>query len=199
MSKFRWVTLQLLLAVSLVVNGCGSDATPTSPPQEVDSSAPSVEATQSSGFQLGSSSFAHGAAIPVKYSCDGEDISPPLSWSEPPAGTQSLALIFDDPDAPGGTWVHWVLYDLPPQLQTLPEAVPADAEPPTGGHHGNNSWNRSGYGGPCPPGGTHRYFFRLYALDTPLDLGPGADKDQVLEAMAGHILAQTELMGTFSR
>jgi Raf kinase inhibitor-like YbhB/YbcL family protein len=150
-------------------------------------------------FALESSAFAHEQAMPQKYSCDGQDVSPPLSWDEPPAGTQSLVLIMDDPDAPVGTWVHWVLYDLPATASSLPEAIASNAEPSGGGVHGKNSWGNLGYGGPCPPSGTHRYFFKLYALDTMLDLDSGAPKDRVLETMEGHILGQAELMGTYSR
>ncbi len=150
-------------------------------------------------IQVTSTAFSQGESIPVQYTCQGQNISPPLAWGDPPAGTQSLALIMDDPDAPVGTWVHWVLYNLPPEARTLPEAVSAEAQLQDGSLHGHNSWNRSGYGGPCPPSGTHRYFFKLYALDTMLDLKPGADKWQLLEAMQGHILAQGELMGTYAK
>ena len=150
-------------------------------------------------FELTSAAFAAGERIPRKYTCDGEDISPPLKWSNAPQDAQSFALIADDPDAPIGTWVHWVLYNLPGQTVALAQAVPPDADLPDGGRHGKNSWGRLGYGGPCPPGGTHRYFFKLYALDTVLDLAAGASKEQLLQAMQGHILAQTELMGLYSR
>ena len=146
-------------------------------------------------FELTSSAFSGGQQIPAKYTCDGEDISPPLQWSEPPAGTQSLALIMDDPDAPVGTWDHWLLFNLPASSRSLPE----QAGMPAGSAAGKNSWGRTGYGGPCPPRGTHRYFFKLYALDTTLALPAGTNKSQLLQAMAGHILAQTELMGTYSR
>jgi Raf kinase inhibitor-like YbhB/YbcL family protein len=142
---------------------------------------------------LTSPSFNEGEPIPVKFSCDGDDISPELDWFGTPEGTVSMALIMDDPDAPVGTWVHWVLYDLPMDLSGLREGM-------TGvGQDGTNSWNRTGYGGPCPPSGTHRYFFKLYALDTDLDLEPGTDKESLLAAMEGHILGQAELMGTYSR
>lgn len=147
-------------------------------------------------FELNSTAFEQGEPIPVQYSCDGEDISPTLSWGDPPEGTQSLALIMDDPDAPGGTWDHWVLFNIPAGVRELPEAVSAGDVSAT---FGKNSWGRGDYGGPCPPGGTHRYFFRLYALDTTLSLGETANKGQVLSAIDGHILAETELMGTFSR
>lgn len=150
-------------------------------------------------IELSSPAFAHGDAIPATYSCDGEDISPPLQWQNVPEGTESLALIMDDPDAPRGMWVHWVLYDIPPETSELPENVtPADSLP-GGGSQGNSSWNRVGYGGPCPPRGSHRYFFKLYALDTSLNLDPGATKEQLLAAMEGHILAQGELVGTYAR
>jgi Raf kinase inhibitor-like YbhB/YbcL family protein len=150
-------------------------------------------------FDLTSSAFEHEGTIPTKYSCDGQDISPPLSWSDPPEGTESFVLIADDPDAPAGTWVHWVLYNIPTDARELPEALPAQDTLADGSLHGRNSWGRNDYGGPCPPSGTHRYLFKLYALDTTLELEPGAKKTKVLNAMEGHILAQTELMGTFSR
>jgi len=151
-------------------------------------------------FQLTSSAFGAGQAIPAKYTCTGQDVSPPLSWTDPPPGTQSLALIMDDPDAPAGVWVHWVIYNLPVTSRGLPEAVPArQPELPDGSRQGVNSWNRSGYGGPCPPSGTHRYVFKLYALDTVLSLPAVASKAQLLNAMQGHILAQAELMGTYAK
>ena len=147
-------------------------------------------------FQLASVLIAHEQPIPVRYSCDGEDVSPPLDWSDPPAGTQSFALIMDDPDAPGGTWDHWILFNIPAEVRNLPEAGSAGE---IGAIFGMNSWGRSDYGGPCPPGGTHRYFFKLYALDTTLSLDESAGKEQVLAAMEGHILGEAELMGTYSR
>ena len=150
-------------------------------------------------FELTSTAFTPGEPIPRKYTCDGEDISPPLRWSDPPQNTRSFALIADDPDAPMGTWVHWVLYNLPAETRTLPEAVPPDADLPDGSRHGKNGWPRLGYGGPCPPSGTHRYFFKLYALDTVLELAAGASKKQLLRAMEGHILGQAELMGLYTR
>ena len=150
-------------------------------------------------FELTSPAFASGEHIPPRYTCDGEDISPPLKWSDPPENTKSFALIADDPDAPVSTWVHWVLYNLPVETRGLPEAVPGEAELADGSRQGQNSWRRLGYGGPCPPGGTHRYFFKLYALKAALDLAVGASKEQVLQAMEGQILAQAELMGRYSR
>ena len=150
-------------------------------------------------FELTSAAFANGDPIPMKYTCDDQDVSPPLQWKDPPEGTQSFALINDDPDAPVGTWVHWVLYNLPGSTLSLPEAVQSDADLPGSGRHGQNSWGRPGYGGPCPPGGTHRYFFKLYALDAELELAAGASKDELLRVMEGHILASTETMGMYSR
>lgn len=146
-------------------------------------------------FELTSTAFAPGEPIPTKYTCDEADISPPLAWRDPPPSTQSFALIMDDPDAPVGTWVHWVLFNLPPEMHNLAEG----ASPPSESQAGQNSWGRPGYGGPCPPSGTHRYFFKLYALNTPLNLTANTNKAQLLQAMEGHILTQAELMGTYSR
>ena len=150
-------------------------------------------------FALSSPAFAEGQPIPHKHSCDGQDVSPPLAWGEPPQPTRSLALITDDPDAPGGTFVHWVVYNIPAASRALPEGVPKTAKLTDESMQGSNSWQRLGYGGPCPPGGTHRYFFKLYALDTMLELPSVASKQRLLEVMQGHILAQAELMGTYCR
>lgn len=150
-------------------------------------------------FQLVSEAFKEGEPIPVRYTCDGDDVSPALAWGDAPQGTQSLALIMDDPDAPVGTWDHWVLFNLPPAQTELGEAVTPDSERSDGSRHGSNSWGRLGYGGPCPPSGTHRYFFRLYALDVVLELEAGATKEQFLAAAESHILQQTELMGVYAR
>lgn len=146
-------------------------------------------------FELTSPAFAPGARIPEKFTCDGDDSSPPLQWTNPPAKTQSFALIMDDPDAPRGTWVHWLLFNLPAGIRELPE----QAALPSGAQIGHNSWGRSIYGGPCPPSGTHRYVFKLYALDTTLNLSSSTDKTQLVRAMTRHILAEAELMGVYSR
>ena len=154
-------------------------------------------------LMITSSVFDHNGAIPPRYTCDGEDISPPLAWSGLPPGTQSLVLIVDDPDAPDPaapkmTWVHWVLHNLPASSAGLPEQV-AVRDLPAGTMEGLNDWQRTGYGGPCPPIGRHRYFHKLYALDTVLpDLGTPT-KAQLEQAMAGHVLAQAELIGTYER
>ncbi len=146
-----------------------------------------------------SSAFTEGAMIPKKHTCDAEDISPDLKWSGVPSGTQSLTLICDDPDAPVGTWVHWVLFNIPADATALPAGVPADATLKNGAHHGRNDFRKLGYGGPCPPGGTHRYYFKLYALDTVLNLESGSTKAQLLAAIKGHILAEGQLMGKYRR
>jgi Raf kinase inhibitor-like YbhB/YbcL family protein len=150
-------------------------------------------------FELTSPAFVHGDPIPVKFSCDGENISPELVWGDPPEGTQSFVLIFDDPDAPGGTWIHWVLYNIPAEARGLAEGITADPILADGSMNGKNSWGTLGYGGPCPPSGTHRYFFKLYAIDIVLDVEPGLKKNQVLSLLSGHILGELTLMGTFSR
>lgn len=144
--------------------------------------------------------FSYGGEVPKKFTCDGPDVSPPLQWSDAPTGTQSFVLIVDDPDAPVGTWVHWVVYNVPAEARGLPENVPKQEDLPDKSHQGRNDFRRTGYGGPCPPpGAAHRYFFRLYALDSKLNLNPGATKAQVETAMKGHILAQGELMGRYKR
>jgi Raf kinase inhibitor-like YbhB/YbcL family protein len=150
-------------------------------------------------LQITSSAFSEGRMIPKRYTCDGADISPDLSWSGVPEGTKSLALICDDPDAPVGTWVHWVLFNIPPDAGGAPAEIAPDKTLANGARHGTNSWKRLGYGGPCPPGGTHRYYFKLYALDTVLELDGGITKAQLETAMKGHILAEAQLMGKYKR
>ena len=151
-------------------------------------------------FKVSTTAFQPEGDIPSKYTCTGPDVSPALTWSDPPAGTQSFTLIADDPDAPVGTWVHWVAYDLPASTRQLPEGVPKTGAVPGGGVQGLNDFGKTGYGGPCPPPGkAHRYYFKLYALDSKLDLKPGATKKAVEQAMQGHILAQAEVMGRFKR
>ncbi|QEH34882.1 putative kinase inhibitor [Aquisphaera giovannonii] len=147
-------------------------------------------------IQLKSRAFADGAAIPREYTCDGADRSPPLEWSGVPAASKSLSLIVDDPDAPAGTWSHWVAYDIDPAVSSLRGGIPAD-EPSF--RQGTNDFGKPGYGGPCPPSGTHHYHFRLYALDRRLDLPAGATRRAVLDAVAGHILAEGRLIGTYAR
>jgi len=156
-------------------------------------------------LKITSSAFTEGQPIPQKHTCQGSDVSPPLKWTGAPSNTKSFALIADDPDAPDPkapkmTWVHWVIYDLPASTVGLPEDTPKTASFPNGAKQGITDFKRVGYGGPCPPpGGAHRYFFKLYALDTVLDLKSGATKPELLQAMEGHILAQGQLMGTYQR
>jgi Raf kinase inhibitor-like YbhB/YbcL family protein len=181
--------LLLICALTLVLSACRApEQIPIPVTQEVPMS-----------ISLTSSAFQPGQDIPADYTCKGRDISPALSWGEPPAGTQSLALIMDDPDAPMGTWVHWVIFNIPAASRGLAEGVPSGGKLADGSLQGNNSSRNQGYNGPCPPSGTHRYFFKLYALDAALELNPGATKEQLLAAMQGHILAQGELMGTFGK
>jgi len=151
-------------------------------------------------FGISSPSFQNGKDIPKKFTCDGEDVSPALSWTDPPQGSKSFTLIADDPDAPRGTWTHWVLYDLPAPTTNLPEGVPKTGELTAGGRQGTNDFPKIGYGGPCPPPGKpHRYFFKLYALDSQLNLKAGTSKQEVEHAMQNHILGRTELMGKYGR
>ncbi len=150
-------------------------------------------------IKIKSASFEEGGMIPSKYTCDGEDISPPLSWTPPPKGTKGLALICDDPDAPMGTWVHWLLFNLPPEVTGLSENIPPEKVLKIGAKQGRNDFGKIGYGGPCPPRGTHKYHFKLYALDSEIDLEPGATKDDLIKAMEGHILAETQLIGRYKR
>ena len=149
--------------------------------------------------EVTSHAFEDGAEIPARCTCDGLDVSPPLSWDSVPDGTQSLALIADDPDAPRETFVHWMIYDLPPDTRGPPEDVPNQRTLPSGAAQGVNGAGSVGYMGPCPPSGSHRYFFNVYALDTELGLGGGATKEDVLSAMEGHVLDEGQLMGTYRR
>lgn len=151
-------------------------------------------------IRITSPAFGEGQPIPAKHTCDAENISPALSWDKAPDAARSLALICDDPDAPAGTWVHWVLYDLPATTRGLPEGAGGDTTGPGGAVQGRNDFGKTGYGGPCPPGGgPHRYFFKLYALDRMLNLKPGGTRRDVENAMKGHILAEGKLMGTYRR
>jgi Raf kinase inhibitor-like YbhB/YbcL family protein len=179
----------LLVPVVILLSACGGgsqDAT-TAPDEEMEGAKMAIDVT--------STAFEEGGAIPARYTCDGLNISPPLQWSSVPDGTRSLALISDDPDAPSGTFVHWVIYNLPPDTRRLPEDVPNRETLPSGAVQGVNGAGTLGYRGPCPPSGTHRYFFKVYALDTELDPGGG----DLVGAMEGHVLAEGRLMGTYRR
>jgi Raf kinase inhibitor-like YbhB/YbcL family protein len=177
-----------LLSMSILGVGCSPAATPA------------LQGGKVAVLQVSSTAFDEGAAIPGRYTCDGDGLSPPISWSGAPEGVESLALIVDDPDAPVGVWVHWTVYDIPASRYGLPEGVAKDQILDGIGMQGVSGFGEIGYGGPCPPpGDPHRYFFKLYALDTRLDLKPGASKADVEKAMQGHILAEGQLMGIYGR
>lgn len=154
----------------------------------------SMELTKMEGFRISSAAFGENGHIPGKYTCDGKNINPPLSFEDVPSTAKSLTLIVDDPDAPAGTWVHWVLWNIPPETKEVREnSVPAKAQ------QGLNDFRRHNYGGPCPPGGTHRYFFKLYALDTVLSLGGDSTKADLEKAMKGHVIAHCQTIGLYQR
>jgi Raf kinase inhibitor-like YbhB/YbcL family protein len=180
-----WMTLLTVIAMATV------SCTPSEPalPDEGEMT-----------LSLSSPVFQEGEDIPIEYTCDGQDISPPLTWSEPPLETQSFALIMDDPDATGGVFTHWLLFNLPADNRELTEAVPPDNALVSGALQGKNSFGKIGYGNPCPPPGpAHHYRFTIYALDQPLDLMAGASRKQVIDAITGHILAQGQLIGMYQR
>jgi len=184
----KTVSLFCLLSMFLVL-GCSKEG--------------SSEERRSKDMKIESPVFVHYGEIPTRYTCEGQDISPPITWSGLPEGTKSLALIVDDPDAPDPsapkmTWVHWVLYNIPPNTQGLKEGIKPE-ELPSGTLQGKNDWGRTGYGGPCPPIGRHRYFFKLYALDTVLEDLKTPDKAKLEKAMQGHILAKAEIIGTYQK
>jgi len=182
----------LIIALLVLLSGCISDQ----PEQEIQTD----EKTIMKQISISSDAFNDGGSLPIEHTCDGEDRSPALSWDTIPAGTQSIALIVDDPDAPGKTWVHWVIYNIPASSTGLPAAVPKDSSLDDGSLQGKNDFGRIGYNGPCPPPGKpHKYFFRVYALDTALSLKSGAAKSQLEAAMSGHILAQGEMIGKYGR
>jgi len=184
----------LLLSASLFLLSCRSE-TPSS-----NNVQPSNQAVGGKKMEMKvtSKAFQDGGMIPPQYTCTGANISPPLAWNSVPEKTKSLALIADDPDAPGKTWVHWIAFNLPASARELPENVPAQ-ENINGGKQGTNDFKKVGYGGPCPPSGTHRYYFKLYALDTDLTLDSSATKDQLLKAMEGHVLGEGQLMGKYQK
>lgn len=162
--------------------------------------APDNPVQQTPAMRITSSAFAEGQPIPARFSYENSSISPALAWSDAPAETKSFALVCDDPDAPSGDWVHWVIYDIPATVSTLPEHVPAIEKLPNGARQGVNDFGRVGYGGPCPPPGKpHRYFFRLYALDANPALNHSPRKSDLIQAIRGHILAEAQLIGTYQR
>ncbi len=182
----------LLIMTALAITVCSCE-------QKKEPGEVSEERSQDMIISASSSAFQQGGTIPAKYTCDGNDVSPPLKWTGVPEATKSLALISDDPDAPMGTWVHWVMWNIPPSAQELAENVTPKPELPDGSRQGISDFRRPGYGGPCPPSGVHRYYFKIYALDTMLDLPSSTRKADLLKAMKGHILAEGQLMGKYSR
>jgi len=159
----------------------------------------SEERSRKMTVSVSSAAFEEGGMIPSKYTCDGADTSPPLKWADIPEGTKSIALICDDPDAPMGTWVHWVVWNIPAEARALAEGVRPDPQLPDGTRQGVSDFGRPGYGGPCPPSGTHRYYFKIYALDAMLDLPSRATKADLVKAMKAHVLAEGQLMGKYAR
>ena len=183
MRIIRYLTLLASVGILAFIAGC-----------KLDTPAPEPEGGNHMAIIISSSTFKEGEKIPRIYTCDDQNVSPPLAWTGVPTDTVSLALVMDDPDAPSGNWVHWVLYNLPPELNSLEQGKSG------GGTEGKNDSGKIGYGGPCPPrGSNHRYFIKIYALDTQLDLKAGATKAQMENAMKGHILAQGQLMGRYGR
>ncbi len=190
------------ILIAFLVMGCGNakNQDQSRNENEEDEMTTSGTPVATTGkFTIRSTAFNEGEMIPSNYTCDGQDFSPPLEWQSAPSNARSLALIADDPDAPMGTWVHWVIFNMPPATAGLPENIPAKESVSNGALQGKNDFRNYGYGGPCPPGGTHRYYFKLYALDTMLKLSPGITKAELLSAMEGHIMAQAEMMGRYSR
>jgi Raf kinase inhibitor-like YbhB/YbcL family protein len=193
----RIVIVAALLLSNVIA--CSSRQQPAQPPTISQTSVSSPSPQSKSELKLTSTAFKEGEAIPRGYTCDGANVSPPLEWTGVPKTAKTIAIIADDPDAPAGTWVHWVLYNLPADGLGLIENTPQTETLKGGGVQGKNDFGKIGYGGACPPSGTHRYFFKFYALDSELPLQPGATKIDVEKAMAGHIVGQTQLMGTYHR
>lgn len=187
-------TFALTILLSLALPGCRTGPQPH-PPQLSANQSPD----QKSEIKVTSAAFKEGQPIPRAYTCAGVNVSPPLEWSGVPKAAKTIAIIVDDPDAPSGTWVHWVLYNVPADNIGFVENVPATETLKAGGFQGKNDFDKIGYGGPCPPSGTHRYFFKLYAVDAELPLKAAATKAELEKALEGHVVAQGQLIGTYSR
>jgi Raf kinase inhibitor-like YbhB/YbcL family protein len=190
--QVRSRSLMVAVLLSLAVMGCATHPQPTT-------QSPIANTLDKTEIKLTSTAFKEGGPIPRAYTCDGVNVSPPLEWSGVPKTAKTLAIVCDDPDAPGGTWVHWVLYNLPAENIGLVENLPATEKLASGGFQGTNDSRKIGYDGPCPPSGTHHYDFKIYALDSDLPLKAGATKAELLKAMEGHIVLQGQLMGTYKR
>lgn len=188
--RAKVVALGLMITASIVA--CHSQSKPATPVAE-------TATPNKNELKLTSVAFQQGQPIPRQYTCDGINVSPPLEWSGTPKSAKTIAIIADDPDAPAGTWVHWVLYNLPADNIGVVENVPSTETLKAGASQGKNDFGKIGYGGPCPPSGTHRYFFKVYALDSEVPLTAGATKADLEKAMAGHIVLQGQLMGTYRR
>ena len=184
-----------LLSLLLGVTGCATRPQVSGQ----NSAATSTSPTTGGSIKLTSTAFKEGEPIPRQYTCNGVNVSPSLEWSGVPKSAKTVVIIADDPDAPAGAWVHWVLYNLPADNIGMVENLPATDELKAGGFQGKNDFGKIGYGGPCPPSGMHRYFFKIYALDSELPLKAGATKAEVEKAMEGHVVAQGQLMGTYRR
>ena len=191
-SPWNYLMCGILVAVLALLCSCQVPFPGESPTSTPTGGAPMA-------IQITSSAFTEGSMIPKQHTCDGKNISPPLVWTGIPDNARSLVLIADDPDAPSGTWVHWVVFNIPATVKELPEGIAPVETLPTGGTQGKSSFGKTGYGGPCPPSGTHRYFFKVYALDTELNLRSASTKGDVVKAMDGHVIAQGQLMGTYKR
>ena len=189
----RTRALTLIIVTSLALLGCASGP---HPPPPAPSAKPSSDQKE---FKVTSVAFKEGQPIPRQYTCSGVNVSPPLEWGTAPKPARTIAIIADDPDAPGGTWTHWVLYNLPAENIGLVENVPETETLRAGGFQGKNDFGKISYGGPCPPSGTHRYFFKIYAVDTELPLKAGATKAELEKALEGHVVAQGQLMGTYAK
>jgi Raf kinase inhibitor-like YbhB/YbcL family protein len=190
----------LLLIASLLLFSCrGETPSNSSNSNNASQSVTPTPVEKSAEIKVTSRAFQEGGMIPKELTCDGANVSPPLAWDSAPVRTKSFALIADDPDAPDKTWVHWVVFNLASNARELPGNIPAQDAIAGGGKQGTNDFRKVGYGGPCPPSGAHRYYFKLYALDTELALDSSATKDQLLKAMEGHVLAEGQLIGKYQR
>jgi hypothetical protein len=184
----------LIIVLSLIFFACQNKNTGTSRDKQTQKTE-----RKGSELKLSSSSFKDGEMIPVRYTCEGENLSPQLSWTGIPVGTKSLAILCDDPDAPAGDWVHWVVFNIPPEATELQESFPRDKKLNDGSCQGSNDFGKYGYDGPCPPSGTHRYFFKLYAVDKLLEKDTGITKAELLEEIEGHVLGQVQIKCKYKR
>ena len=199
----RYMKTGLIIFISLIfLISCSNKKTETPQSQQnqqQQTSSQKKDESRNAKMKVTSTAFKEGGLIPSKFTCDGDNLSPELSWSGVPDNTKSFAIVCDDPDAPSGDWVHWVIYNIPPDVKELTENTTKDKTLDNGSMQGKNDFGKTGYDGPCPPGGTHRYYFRVYALDTMLDTEPGLTKNELLRAMQSHILDQMTLLGKYHK